>query len=247
MTGASENGIRFVYFDCGGTLLTVRPSVGSIYSLRAAAHGFRVEADFLDGRFRQAWNDSKERARARNYVCSDELLRGEWLRIVKDTFGGTIAEGEIRPVFEDLYERFVAPSAWTLDPAIRPLLERLRGKGLGLGILSNWDRRLRWTLEQLELLDLFDQVVISNEVGWEKPHRAIFELAIEKSGCGVESILHVGDSLEADILPATELGLATLWVGRKDSRRQPPGRVFSCRALGELTERDWSDLLGTSK
>ena len=81
MMGVREHGIRFVYFDCGGTLLTVRPSVGSIYSLRAVAHGFSVEADLLDERFRQAWKDSKERARQRNYVCSDEVLHGEWLQI----------------------------------------------------------------------------------------------------------------------------------------------------------------------
>ena len=248
MTGACENGILFVYFDCGGTLLTVRPSVGSIYSLRAAAHGFSVEADLLDERFHQAWNDSKVRARRRNYVCSDEVLRGEWLRIVTDTFGEAIAEGEIGPVFEDLYERFVAASAWTLDPAIRPLLERLRGQGLGLGILSNWDRRLRRTLEQLELLEFFDQVVISNEIGWEKPHRQIFELAIEKSGCRAENILHVGDSMEADILPATALGLAALWVDdRQGSLRQPPGGVFRCGDLGELTESDWGNLLDSYK
>ncbi|MEE3053284.1 MAG: HAD-IA family hydrolase [Planctomycetota bacterium] len=247
MTGALENGIRFVYFDCGGTLLTVRPSVGSIYSLRAAAHGFSVEADLLDERFRQAWNDSKERARQRNYVCSDEVLRGEWLRIVTDTFGEAIAEEEIGPVFADLYEYFVAPSAWTLDPAIRPLLGRLRGQGLGLGILSNWDRRLRRTLEQLELLEFFDQVVISNEVGWEKPHREIFELAIEKSGCGAENILHVGDSMEADILPATELGLAALWVDRQGFRQQPPGGVFRCEDPGELTESEWDNLLKSYK
>ncbi len=247
MMGVRENGIRFVYFDCGGTLLTVRPSVGSIYSLRAVAHGFSVEADLLDERFRQAWKDSKERARQRNYVCSEEVLHGEWLRIVTDTFGEAIAEGEIGPVFEDLYEHFVAPSAWTLDAAIRPLLERLRGQGLGLGILSNWDRRLRRTLEQLELLEFFDQIVISNEVGWEKPHREIFELAIEKSGCGAENILHVGDSMEADILPATEFGLAALWVDREGFLQQPPGGVFRCEDLGELTESEWDNLLKSYK
>ena len=246
MTGVCRNEIRFVYFDCGGTLLRVLPSVGNVYSSRAARHGFRVEANFLDGRFLQAWNESKERARARDYACSDEILRGEWRQIVTDTFADTIPGEVIGDVFEDLYEHFVEPAAWTLDPGIRPLLEKLRQQGLGLGILSNWDRRLRLTLEKLELLDLFDQLVISNEVGWEKPHPAIFEQAIEKSGSRAENILHVGDSLGSDILPAIEHGLEVLWVGRASSRAQAPEGVPRFGSLTELEWSDWKSLLGSS-
>lgn len=247
MTGACRDEIRFVYFDCGGTLLRVLPSVGSVYSSRAAEYGFRVEADFLDGRFLQAWNDSKERARARNYACSDEILRDEWRRIVTDTFGDSISSGAIGAVFEDLYLHFVEPSAWTLDPGIRPLLKKLRGLGLGLGILSNWDRRLRLTLEKLELLDLFDQFIISNEVGWEKPHPMVFEQAVEKSGCRVENILHAGDSLGADILPALEQGLRTLWVGPTISQDKCPEGVSCFGGLTELSWSDWEGLLGSCK
>ena len=51
MMGRSESEIRFAYFDCGGTLLRVRPSVGRIYSERAAALGFCVDEDLLNERF----------------------------------------------------------------------------------------------------------------------------------------------------------------------------------------------------
>ena len=100
MTGDSRSEIQFVYFDCGGTLLRVLPSVGTTYSNRAAEHGFRVEADFLDHRFLQAWNDSKGRARAREHACSDEILRDEWRRIVTDTFGDSIPSEAMGEVFE---------------------------------------------------------------------------------------------------------------------------------------------------
>ena len=170
MMGRSESEIRFAYFDCGGTLLRVRPSVGVIYSERAAALGFCVDSDLLNERFLEAWEASRRRSRERQFSCSDEILRDEWLQIVSHTFGESIPRENIGRVFEDLYEYFVAPSAWTLDPGIRPMLEILRGKGIGLGVLSNWDRRLKATLAKLDLLDLFDQLVVSNEVGFEKPH-----------------------------------------------------------------------------
>ena len=223
--------------------LRVLPSVGTTYSNRAAEHGFRVEADFLDHRFLQAWNDSKERARAREHACSDEILRDEWRQIVTDTFGDSIPSEAMGEVFEDLYLHFVEPSAWTLDPGIRPLLERLRRRGFRLGILSNWDRRLRRTLEKLGLLELFDEFVISNEIGWEKPHPVVFEQAVEKAGCRAENILHVGDSREADILPAVELGLTAIWVKPPGPRAGPPDGVHCCDTLTALVESDWDRIL----
>ena len=241
--GRSESEIRFAYFDCGGTLLRVRPSVGEIYSERAAALGFCVDADLLNERFLEAWEASRRRSRERQFSCSDEILRAEWLQIVLHTFGETIPREDLGQVFEDLYEYFVAPSAWTLDPGIRPMLEVLRGRGIGLGILSNWDSRLKATLGKLGLLDLFDQLVVSNEVGFEKPHAAIFEEAIEKSGCDPDNILHVGDSLEADILPAVELGLTAIWVKPPGPRGEPPEGVHCCDTLTELVESDWDRIL----
>ena len=243
MMGRSESEIRFAYFDCGGTLLRVRPSVGEIYSERAAALGFCVDADLLNERFLEAWEASRRRSRERQFSCSDEILRDEWLQIVLHTFGETIPREDLGQVFEDLYEYFVAPSAWTLDPGIRPMLEVLRGRGIGLGILSNWDSRLKVTLGKLGLLDLFDQLVVSNEVGFEKPHAAIFEEAIEKSGCDPDNILHVGDSLEADILPAVELGLTAIWVKPPGPRGEPPEGVHCCDTLTELVESDWDRIL----
>jgi len=241
--GRSESEIRFAYFDCGGTLLRVRPSVGVIYSERAAALGFCVDSELLNERFPEAWEASRRRSRERQFSCSDEILRDEWLQIVSYTFGEMIPREDIGQVFEDLYEYFVAPSAWTLDPGIRPMLEILRGKGIGLGILSNWDRRLKATLAKLDLLDLFDQLVVSNEVGFEKPHPAIFEAAIEKSGCEPDNILHVGDSLEADILPAVELGLTAIWVKPPGPRGGPPDGVHCCDTLTALVESDWDRIL----
>ena len=247
MMGPREREIRFAYFDCGGTLLRVRPSVGAVYSERAAAQGFSVSPELLNDRFLDAWEASKGRSREREFSCSDELLRDEWFQIVSHTFGETIPGGDIRRVFEDLYEYFVSPAAWTLDPGIRPMLESLRERGLRLGILSNWDRRLETTLARLELLDLFDQLVVSNEIGWEKPHPVIYEQAIERSGCSPDNILHVGDSLEADILPATELGLVALWVKPRGKRQQPPGGVHCCDALTDLEESDWDAILKSPK
>ena len=143
--------IQAVLFDVGGTLLVVKPSVGSVYAERAAAHGFQVMPEEIQRNFKAAWKQSIERSRARGYLCSDEILREEWFEIVRSTFRDAVPPTRIRALFDDLYERFASPSAWALVPWARETLEYLRGRGLRMGIVSNWDSRLPRMLEELEI------------------------------------------------------------------------------------------------
>ena len=86
-----------------------------------------------------------------------------------------------------LWQRFLAEapagSAWRL---------------LSLGIISNWDERLRPLLAKLDLAKYFEVIIISCEVGFPKPSPVIFEQAAKKLGLASEFILHVGDSDEHD-------------------------------------------------
>ena len=65
--------------------------------------------------------------------------------------------------------------------------------GLKLGIVSNFDTRLRPILKELSLDQLFDAIVISAEVGVEKPNPTIFEAACQQLGVLPEEAVHVGD------------------------------------------------------
>jgi REG-2-like HAD superfamily hydrolase len=214
-----------------------------VYARVAADHGFRVEAATLQERFGEAWGDSLERSRTRGHECSDETLRDGWLRIVSRTFGDAVPASELPAIFNDLYERFVSPRAWTIVPGARDTFEMLRGRGLRLGILSNWDDRLRVTLERLELLPLFDLVVISHEVGFEKPHDAMFATALRLCGASPEHVLHVGDSFEADIRPARELGLRTFWVADCERVASAENAGPSGPSFAELSDTEWDTLL----
>ena len=67
-------------------------------------------------------------------------------------------------------------------PEVFEVLQALRAQGLIMGVLSNWDIRLGPLLERLGLMPYLDHVILSAVVGWEKPHRRIFESAIEQAG-----------------------------------------------------------------
>ncbi|HLU48753.1 MAG TPA: HAD-IA family hydrolase, partial [Planctomycetota bacterium] len=232
--------VEVVFFDVGGTLLRVETSVGAVYAEVAAEHGVRVDPKALDERFRQAWKRSIARSRARRFRCSDAILREEWLDIVTETFGREVRDEEIRAVFEALYERFVSGDAWKVVPGARETLRHLRERGLRLGVISNWDSRLPQTLAELGLDEFFEVLVISYEVGYEKPHERIFAEALRRTGASPEQVLHVGDSYEADIIPARSKGWRTLWIatgGASDGEVCVPD-------FSTLTPAHWDRLLG---
>ena len=97
------------------------------------------------------------------------------------------------------------------------LLESLQGRGLKVGLVSNAldpPGLLHRDLEQLGVAERLDVAVFSSEVGWRKPHPAIFERALTALGVAAAATLFVGDTLAADIAGASALGMRTcqaLW------------------------------------
>ncbi len=215
--------IRTVYFDVGGTILTAYPSVGEIYARSARPKGFRVDPLAIDRNFKAAWKQSQARRQAEGYICDDATLRAEWLRVVKGSFADLVPPAVVEEIFDDLYERFCLPDAWKVAAGAVETFEELACRGVRLGILSNWDSRLEETLRRLGILDFFEHLVISYQVGVEKPHPKIFQEAIRVAGVAPEEILHVGDSFEGDIEPARALGLLALWI-RGENGQSPAAK-----------------------
>jgi 2-haloacid dehalogenase len=62
---------------------------------------------------------------------------------------------------------------------------------------------------------VFAAVVTSENVGAYKPDRAMFTRALAVLGLGAEHVLHVGDSLDADVRGAHAAGIRAAWVNRR--------------------------------
>ena len=86
------------------------------------------------------------------------------------------------------------------------------------------------------MVELFDAVVVSDEVGWRKPRRDIFDAALARLGVRPEESLFVGDRADMDVLGAQRLGMDAAWINR-DVEPLPPGvapPTYEIRDLGEL-------------
>lgn len=99
----------------------------------------------------------------------------------------------------------------------REALETLAGAGYTLVALTNGLKEVQYgRLGAAGVHDVFDAVVISDEVGIKKPDPAIFGIALERAGERDRAkVLMVGDSLSSDIAGAAAAGIDACWVNRR--------------------------------
>jgi putative hydrolase of the HAD superfamily len=217
--------IRAVTFDVGGTLIEPWPSVGHVYSAVACeALGMEADPQLLNRQFVDAW---KTRG-------AFDYSRGAWLDLVCRTFSGVCAEPH--NFFDKLYDRFGAPGAWRIYADVEPTLSGLRAKNVRLGVISNWDERLRPLLSRLNLEKWFAVVVVSQEARVTKPSAGIFDRALEELGLAATEVLHVGDSLSEDLLGARHAGLHSLLLNRESPVADDASTISTLTALlGDAT------------
>lgn len=219
--------IEAVTFDAGQTLIEPWPSVGQVYAQVAARHGVQgLSADLLDRRFAAAWSARTE----------FNHTRGEWAALVDETFRGLTPALPSLSFFAELYAHFGQPQAWRVFPDVGPALDALSALGLKLGVISNWDDRLRPLLRGLKLYDCFDAVVVSCEVGFSKPSPMIFQQAAGQLALPPAAILHVGDNRELDAQAARAAGFQARRL-RRGATTLEDGQIQSLAELGPLLAR----------
>jgi 2-haloacid dehalogenase len=119
---------------------------------------------------------------------------------------------------------------WQPFPEVPATLAELRRRGWQLAILTNSDSDLIEASKRL-LGVPFDETVVASELGSYKPapeHWRVFE---ERSCADPTQHVHVAASHFHDIVPATELGVLTVWINRLGERFEPA----PTRELPDLT------------
>ena len=143
--------------------------------------------------------------------------RGWWRSLVDDVLGRL----EARPanpgeLFADLWSEFARPGVWELYPEVKPVLAKVANR-FRLGVLSNFDSRLHTILADLGISHFFEHVVVSSEVGAEKPSPRMFADALDRFDALPHEALHVGDEPEADWRGAASAGLRVFELKRPEN------------------------------
>lgn len=122
--------------------------------------------------------------------------------------------GDIASLFSRWTEIWDRAGIWQAYPEAASVLRRLSAEGLRLGVISNWDPGARPLLSSLGLIDYFETVIISSEVGCSKPDERIFRIALDKAGVDASRCLYVGDNYYDDGIGASSVGMRYCIVNR---------------------------------
>src|SRR5579863_10639035 len=214
-------------FDCYGTLIDWE--AGILVALRRilAAHGKKID----DATLLKLYGDFEQRSEQAAFRTYREVLESV-VRQFGAELGFTPTPNEVRSLPASL------PS-WKPWPdtvaALRQLKTRFR-----LAILSNVDDDLfAGSRPQLEVD--FDEVITAQQAQAYKPSLKLFELALSRVDAPAHRVLHVGQSIYHDVIPAQALGLATVWVNRP-SARPGVGAVKAAEANPDLTVSSLAEL-----
>ncbi|MFI6619526.1 HAD family hydrolase [Streptomyces sp. NPDC050528] len=138
--------------------------------------------------------------------------------------------------------RYTDVSRWTVFPGSVAALEELAAAGWQHVIVSNHVPELDGLLRDLGLDRYFAAVVNSSLVGWEKPHRRIFEVALDRAG-RPERVWMVGDNPVADVAGARALGIPAILVSPGESGLRAAVR----RILDGDADSTWTSTADTER
>ena len=212
-----RSAVSAVLFDAAGTLIALREPLGCTYARIAAAYGVAFEPDAIERAFEKAHREAPPMVfpgAGRGAVTA--LERIWWRGVVRRTFDGAApgrATARFSDVFDRLWQHFATPDAWRPLPDARATLVQLGRRGLAIGVISNFDQRLRPILQGLELLEFFDTVVLPSDAGAAKPDPRIFAFALRHLGLAPAAAVYVGNDRERDVGGARGAGLHAVDVG----------------------------------
>jgi 2-haloacid dehalogenase len=214
-------------FDCYGTLINWEAGILAALHRILSAHGKTID----DATLLKLYGDFEQRAEEGKFLPYKEVLAS-----VVRQFGDELKFTPTAQEAKSLADSLLGWKPWPdTVAALRQLKSRFR-----LAILSNVDDDLfAGTRPRLEVD--FDEVITAQQAQAYKPSLKIFELALSRINAPAHRVLHVGQSIYHDVVPAQALGLATVWVNRP-SVRPGVGAVKSANATPDLTVTSLAEL-----
>lgn len=215
--------ITDVIFDCFGTLVQYTPDRREVRMpasyARLVSLGYPLSyADFVnawDGVSRRLENESRETGRE----CAMETFVDAFLA---NHVPGSVPAAEaveFMVTYVEEWRREVRP-----EPAAARVVRQL-ADSYRVSVITNthYPPLVHDVLAETGVADAFAQVVMSAEVGFRKPHRAIFEAAIQRLSIVPGAAVFVGDSYEDDVLGAAGVGMPAILIDGSGRHRGHAG------------------------
>ncbi|MDE7001053.1 MAG: HAD-IA family hydrolase [Lachnospiraceae bacterium] len=229
---------KMILFDYGQTLVA-----------ESKFDGVRGTAAVLQHAVRNKYNLSAEQVQARANEINQEFGRFDpekrhlfqieipntmFMPYLYESLGIEIAltNAEIDTIFWDA----AAPGAAT--EGVEDFLKFLKNRGIRTGVISNISYAPSVVAARINRLlpeNAFEFILTSSNYIFRKPHRRIFDLALEKADLRSDEVWYIGDQYECDVKGALNAGLYPVWyIGAIDLPHREDRSI--------LTVTDWDAL-----
>jgi 2-haloacid dehalogenase len=202
---------EYLSFDCYGTLIDWESGIlGYLRPLLRSKN-----RDIADSEILNLHSEFEPRRQDQSYRPYREILAAV-VRDFANHLDFQITDAEAAGLADSIRD-------WQPFPDTVPALARLKTR-YKLAVLSNIDDDL-FALTAPKLGVELDLVVTAQQVQSYKPSLRNFETLLQRLPIKKEQLLHVAESLYHDVVPAQALGIATVWVNRRQGKPAAASRL----------------------
>ena len=135
----------------------------------------------------------------------------------------------------ELHDYFLKNSQhWELKDNFIKQATFIKNQGFKISLLSNFDSRLIDVLKKMNIVNMFDSIFISQDVGMEKPNLQFFELPLEQHNIEPKNSFFLGDSFLLDYVPASKMGMKAILLDENNNYPYVSSRIRSIGSLSEI-------------
>ena len=214
--------IEAVTFDLWQTLLVDRPEWGqgrrdlridgTQQVLREAGQEF--SRDELDEAYQQCLRTCREiNGTGRELPFSERI--DCFIDSIEEGLRDRLREGRVRRIADSYAKSFYGHPSRPHESASAVLME-LKAAQYRIGLISNTDMTpgvlFREYMGRLDILKYFDVLTFSDEAGFPKPEKEIFEMTSRALDVDPSRMVHVGDHFINDVVGAQGVGMKAIWI-----------------------------------
>ena len=135
------------------------------------------------------------------------------------------------------YYVFESPKKTALVPGTMELLRYLKAKGYTLSIVSNGFKEVQFEKMRTSGIDVFfDHVFLSDDIGWQKPHRPFFDHVLQRLRAQPSECVIIGDDINVDIAGARNAGIDQIFCNFSGAKAdfEPTHTVLELESIMEI-------------
>lgn len=220
--------IKHVFFDLDHTLWDFEINSAKTFEKIFELHKIKIDLELFLTHYKKI-NFEYWRL-FRNNLVSKEKLRYSRLRDTFDELNISISDDLINYLSED-YINYLSTFNFVFEGTIE-VLEYLKPK-YQLHIITNGFSEVQTKKMKNSKLDVyFDKIITSESVGVKKPNPKIFMYALEQANAQANESIMIGDSWEADIMGAKNIGIKPIFCNF--DQKEVGNSVLSIKNLLEL-------------